>query len=61
MSIQQYVGVDYHTRYAVATRMDKDGNILSQNKIPNFKENIRKYCSDLPSGSQVVLEATNIC
>lgn len=59
MSIQQYVGVDYHTRYAVATRMTTDGKILSENRVPNLKDNITDYFSRLPSGTQVVLEATN--
>lgn len=59
MSIQQYVGVDYHTRYAVATRMDEEGTLLGKEKIPNFRDNIRSYFSRLPNGSKVVLEATN--
>jgi len=59
MSIQQYVGVDYHTKYAIATRMDEEGTILGRDKIANFKDNIRSYFSKLPDGSKVVLEATN--
>lgn len=59
MSIQQYVGVDYHTRYAVATRMNKDGDILSKDRIANVKGDIQSYFSALPAHSQVVLEATN--
>lgn len=37
-----YVGVDYHTKFAVATRMNKDGDIIATDKIDNTKENIRK-------------------
>lgn len=55
----QYVGIDYHTKYAVATRMEKDGTIISQDKIANNKEEIRSYLSLLPENSKVALEATN--
>ena len=59
MSIQQFVGVDYHTRYAIATRMNQEGTVLGRDKIANFKDDIRSYFSKLPDGSKVVLEATN--
>lgn len=55
----EYVGIDYHTKFAVATRMDKDGVILGENRIANRKEEIREYLSRLTPQSQVVLEATN--
>lgn len=53
-----YVGIDYHTKFAVATRMNKDGDIISTNKIDNTKEDIRGYLSTLPSGTKVALEST---
>jgi len=53
-----YVGVDYHTKFAVATRMNRDGNIISTDKIDNTKEDIRGYLSTLPSGTKVALEST---
>jgi len=55
----EYVGIDYHTRYAVATRMTGEGEILSEKRIPNLKDDIRNYFSQLPVDTQVVLEATN--
>ena len=55
----EYVGVDYHTRYAVATRMDAVGTVLSQDRIPNLKADIHAYFASLPEGSRVVVEATN--
>lgn len=55
----QYVGIDYHTKFATATKMDRDGNILGKGKIMNNKRDIRDYLSALPANSQVVLEATN--
>lgn len=53
-----YVGVDYHTKFAVATRMNKDGDIISTDKIDNTKKDIRGYLSALPSGTKVALEST---
>ena len=55
----QYVGLDYHTRYTIATRMDDSGAVLSKDRITNMRDDIRKYFLSLPQGSQVVLEATN--
>lgn len=55
----EYVGIDYHTRFAVATRMSKDGVTIAQDKILNNREDIRNYLTDLPPDSKVVLEATN--
>lgn len=55
----EYVGIDYHTKFAVATRMKKDGKVISQDKVMNNREDIQNYLSLLPKNSQVVLEATN--
>lgn len=55
----EYVGIDYHTKFAVATRMSKDGLIISRDKVLNNREDIRNYLSVLPAHSQAVLEATN--
>ena len=51
MSIQQFVGVDYHTRYAIATRMNQEGTVLGRDKIANFKDDIRSYFSSDKIGS----------
>jgi transposase len=55
----EYVGVDYHTKFALATRMTKDGQIISQDKVPNTRGEIRDYLSQLPDDSQIAIEATN--
>jgi transposase len=55
----EYVGVDYHTKFALATRMTQDGKVISQDKVENTKEDIRAYMAELPQGSQVAVEATN--
>lgn len=55
----EYVGIDYHTKFAVATRMQKDGTVISQDKVMNTKKDIQNYLSLLPQDSKLVLEATN--
>lgn len=55
----EYVGIDYHTKFAVATRMQKDGRVISQDKVMNNREDIQQYLSLLPQNSKIVLEATN--
>lgn len=55
----EYVGIDYHTKFAVATRMGREGAILGEEKIMNQKDAIRGFLSSLPEKSKVVLEATN--
>lgn len=55
----EYVGIDYHTKFAVATRMNRDGDILGKDKIMNNRKDIREYLSMLPNNSKLVLEATN--
>lgn len=55
----EYVGLDYHTKYAIATRMNQEGTILGKDRIENNKEEIRAYLSELPERSKVALEATN--
>lgn len=55
----EYVGIDYHTKFALATRMTKDGQVISQDKVSNTRDEIRDYLSQLPDDIQVALEATN--
>lgn len=55
----EYVGIDYHTKFAVATRMQKDGRVISCDKVMNNREDIQQYLSLLPKNSKLVLEATN--
>lgn len=58
-SNMEYVGVDYHTKFALMTRMTQSGRIISQDKVDNTREQIRAYIAQLPAGSQVAVEATN--
>lgn len=55
----EYVGIDYHTKFAIATRMQKNGIVISQDKVMNNREDIQNYLSLLPKNSKLVLEATN--
>lgn len=38
--------------------MDKEGNILSQQKVSNHKDSLTDFLSTIPSSSQIALEAT---
>jgi transposase len=53
-----YVGVDYHKKYSVATKMDGKGNIAEQIRLKNDPETLTKYVEALPKGSKIALEAT---
>lgn len=53
-----YVGLDYHKKYSIATKMDEKGNILEQVKLRNDAETLTKYVGTLPEGSKIALEAT---
>jgi len=53
-----YVGVDYHKRFSVATKMNRDGEVLEQVKLANTPECLRGYVDTLPPHAKIALEAT---
>lgn len=53
-----YVGVDYHKRYSMATKMDEQGTILEQVRLRNDPATLQGYVETLPPGSKIALEAT---
>lgn len=53
-----YVGVDYHKKYSVATKMDYQGNILETIKLSNDPHSLQSYADSLPKGSKIAVEAT---
>lgn len=53
-----YIGVDYHKKYSVATRIDERGNIVEQVKLKNDPETLTRYVKTLPKDSKIALEAT---
>jgi len=55
-----YVGVDYHKRYSVATKMDDGGNILERVKIMNTAQSLLQFAASLPEESTIAVEATSI-
>lgn len=55
----KYIGVDIHKEFCVATEMDKEGNIVRQNKIDTSKESLRKYFSSIDKG-KVAIESTGV-
>ncbi len=53
-----YVGVDYHKKYSIATKMDERGRILEQVKMSNDPQTLSRFAEGLPSGSKIAIEAT---
>lgn len=54
-----YIGIDYHKQYFVATTMDSKGKVLSKDKISTDRESIQKYFKNKTSKEKVkaVMEA----
>lgn len=53
-----FVGVDYHKKYSIATKMDKRGAVLEQVRLNNDPHTLSQYVKGLPRGSKIALEAT---
>jgi transposase len=53
-----YIGVDYHKKYIVATKMDESGTIMEQVRLNNDPDTLLGYAHTLPTGSKIALEAT---
>lgn len=53
-----YIGVDYHKRYSIATKMDERGRILEQVRLSNDPQTLLNYVNTLPASSKIALEAT---
>jgi len=53
-----YVGVDYHKRYSIATKMDDRGKVLEQVRLKNDPRTLVRFAESLPEGSKIALEAT---
>lgn len=52
-----YVGVDYHKRYSVATVMDKDGSVLGRRRLNNRQDEFARFLE--PFGkTKAAVEAT---
>ncbi len=53
-----YIGVDYHKRYSIATKMDERGRVLEQIRLSNDSQTLLRYAEGLPDGSKIAFEAT---
>lgn len=53
-----FVGLDYHKKYTVATKMDREGNVIEKIKFDNEPCHIREFIDSLPKDSLIALEAT---
>jgi len=53
-----YVGVDYHKKYSIATKMDDKGRISEQVRLRNDSKTLLRYAESLPKGTKIAIEAT---
>ena len=53
-----YVGIDYHKRYSVATAVDGAGAVVQSRRLDNRPEPFQAFFDSLDGPSQVVLEAS---
>lgn len=53
-----YVGIDFHKRNTYVTKMDEEGNILSQENLKNEGGVLEAFVDSLTREDEVVLEAT---
>jgi transposase len=53
-----FVGVDYHKKYSIATKVDNKGRISEQVRLNNDPKTLLRYAEGLPKGSKIALEAT---
>ncbi len=53
-----FIGVDYHKKYSVATKMNDKGKITEQIRLSNDPQTLLRYAESLPKGSKIALEAT---
>ena len=47
-----YVGVDYHKKYSITTKMDDRGKILGQVKVKDDPQTLVRFAESLPKGSK---------
>lgn len=53
----QYIGFDIHKRYTFFTQMNEVGAIQRQGRLPNTREAMGAFFSDVVEPAQVVMEA----
>jgi len=55
----KYIGMDIHKEFCVVVEMDKEGNLIRQDKIDTSKEAIQEYFSSIDE-AKVAIESTGI-
>lgn len=54
----QYIGIDYHTQYFVATTIDEKGKVIRKDKVSTNRDSIRHYFRKVGIGkTKAVMEA----
>lgn len=54
-----YAALDLHKMYSEAVVMDKEGTVLSEERIDNELKNMEKFSDSLPKGTDVVIESSS--
>jgi len=53
-----YVGIDYHKKYSIATAIDKEGRLLSCRRLDNMPDSFEEFFKHLDGPSRTVIEAS---
>ncbi|MFQ5674124.1 MAG: IS110 family transposase [Nitrospinales bacterium] len=53
-----FVGIDYHKKYSIATAIDKEGRILDCRRLDNMPDSFQEFFKRLRGSSRAVIEAS---
>ena len=54
-----FVGLDLHKNYLQAAVVDDEGNLLKEERIPNTKEDIETFSTQLKNDAEIVIESSS--
>ncbi len=57
---QQYVGLDVHKNFIQVAVMDKGGKVLSNTRVDNNDDEIRKIFAGIPKNAKCVMESSSV-
>ena len=55
-----YVGVDLHRDAIQIAVIDRNGDVVSNTKVRNDRQSIKRACADIPEGSWYVIESSSV-
>jgi transposase len=56
--MEQFIGCDAHKKYSVFVALDERGEASQAVRVDHDREQYRQFLKELPSGSQIALEAS---